>query len=105
MKRTFLLIAFVTLTSIAFAQKDSTAKKDTVYKDRPVPVYIIETTDTLKVPVLQYEGKKNFVMYSKPGYIIRKGSATPDGRGGLRYIKEPEVIGALDDKKRPVKPL
>jgi hypothetical protein len=103
MKRTFLLIAFSVVTIIAFAQ-DSTAKKDTVYKDKVVPVYVFEVTDTVQVPTLLYQGEKNMVKYSAPGYYIRKGQAVKTEKGA-QYVKEPAIIGALDDKKRPVKPI
>lgn len=83
--------------------KDTTApKKDTVEKI----IYSFQYIDTVKADVLMYQGDGGVVKWCAPGYILQGGFVTKDkATGKLTWLTKPEIIGALDDRKRPVKPI
>jgi hypothetical protein len=92
--------AIAMLISLAsYAQRDTVVIHDTI----PVVVFVIEKTDTAIVQTLLYEGKKNRVKKASPGYYVyRQQVATVDGNT-FQPFGQPEIIGALDEKRRPVK--
>jgi hypothetical protein len=97
MKKTMLISCLLLAAAACYSQE----KKDTV----KVPVYIVEKIDTVQVPMLAYAADYNLVKWSAPGYYIRKGMIQKNEKGEWQYLAAPTVIGALDDKKRPVKPI
>lgn len=100
MRKLLLLLSTVVALS-ATAQDTLKVKKDTVR----VPVFISEQIDTVQVPYILYE-HRGFVKVSRPGYLIRKGAAMTNQPGKpWRWIKEPQVVGTLDNKKRSVQPV
>jgi hypothetical protein len=74
-------------------------KKDSV----AMPIYIFDKTDTSKTPeTIIIEGKKGR-LYKIQGYrIYTQKLATTDGKS-FQPVSERVIIGALDEKKRPVK--
>lgn len=87
---------FILILGSAMAQ----APKDTTEKVKTV--YIFDHSDTIKVNTLLYKGDGNTVKWCSPGWQIVKGRAYIEDK--KRYwVEDPQVIGALDDKRRPVK--
>jgi hypothetical protein len=79
----------------------SSVKKDTVNVDW----YIVSKKDTLRVETLVYKGEGGVVKWCSPGYmIILQAGKTRDGKEFIKTAA-PVVFGALDDKKRLVKPI
>jgi hypothetical protein len=93
MKQTITAI-FLLISLAGLSQKDSTAKKDTVYK----PVY--ESADTIKKAMI-YADATNTVKFME-GYIIVKGFKT-EQKGKMVWVSEPKPTAVLDEKKRPLK--
>ncbi len=109
MKKQIFLIFAILVSLSAFSQmpnkgivppvKDTGAKavKDTVF----VPVYLVDITDTIPATIT-YEKKKGrgHVRIVK-GYALVRGFKVFDKEP--KWAVKPEVIGALDAKKKPLK--
>lgn len=96
------MITALISSTLCFGQaKDSLAKKDTVVKLG----YVIPQRDTVTIAELYYlDGYR--VKKCSPGYIVREQNAvTFDGKNFQWLEQQPRVIGALNNKKRPVKPI
>jgi hypothetical protein len=74
-------------------KKDTGRIHDTIY------VYLFNVTDTIACEYI-YEGKKKRV-YKEKGFVLANGFKIRTGNGFM-WINQPNLIGVLDDKKRPV---
>lgn len=98
MKTTILILLAIFVNSLVYSQNPQDTAKQKI-------VYVYDYTDTVKVNDLIYKGENNLVKWCSPGWIIRKGQVVNNEKGGRNWVANPITIGALDDKKRPVKPL
>jgi hypothetical protein len=74
-------------------------KKDSV----AVPIYIFDKIDTSKqLTTVIVEGKKGRLFKTKGYQIYTQQLATSDGKN-FQPISQPALIGALDEKRRPIK--
>lgn len=111
MKKAIIAAALLMITAVVFSQekqkvdsgqhlkKDTAQKKDTVY----VPVYLFDITDTVSATVLYKEKEGSNRIYSKKGFALLRGFQMVDKKGILQWVDKPKLVGALDDKKKPVK--
>jgi len=99
MKKTLLLIA-ITFSVSAFSQE----KKDTT-QPQIKTVYIFDHADTIKVNTLLYKGEAGVVKYCSPGWEIWTGKAFIADDKKRYWVTNGQLTGALDDKRRPVKPI
>lgn len=76
--------------------RDTVRIKDTVY----VPVYLFRVTDTIPCQYL-YEGSKKRI-YKDRGFVLVQGVKVNNGKE-LQWAEQPNPVGVLDEKKRPVK--
>lgn len=98
MKKTIILLAVLSISVFTFAQSDTTKPKEKL-------VYIFDNVDTVKVSTLLYKGPDGNIKWSSPGYEIRTGRATIAEDKKKYWYGDYKVSSALDDKKRPVKPI
>jgi hypothetical protein len=76
-------------------------KKDTV----AIPIYVSEKRDTVKLDNLIYKGEGGVVRWCSPGYVITTQKVGTKDNKTFIPMEAVKVVGALDDKKRPVKPI
>ena len=93
-----ILILFTLISFSAMAQKkDSILNKVDTLR---IPVY--ERTDTLPVKGVLYKFK-NEVRVSMPAFVIAKGFKVKNQRNEFEWAEQPQILGFLNQKKKPVK--
>lgn len=78
--------------------KRLTQKKDTAY----VPVYLVDVTDTVSATVMYKKDSKSDRVYTLSGFALVRGFKVMM-QGKPVWADKPNIIGALDDKKRVIK--
>lgn len=73
-------------------------------KPKTDTIYLIEVTDTVEKEYVFYDGGKNVVKFSRPGYFLFKG-LKKFVNGQMQWVAEPKFIGVLDGNKKRVTPL
>jgi hypothetical protein len=73
-------------------------KKDTVY----IPVYLVDVTDTLPATVMYKKDSKSDRVYTLKGFALVRGFKV-FVQGKAQWADKPQIVGALDDKKRLIK--
>ena len=73
-------------------------KPDTVQ----VPVYLVDVTDTIPATVLYKKSDKSDRIYTVKGFALVRGFKVMV-KGQPQWADKPQIIGALDDKKRLIK--
>lgn len=99
MKKTITtVLILVSMASFGQGKKDSLQKKDTAF----VPAF--ERMDTVKNVHIFYCGKDNIVKYSEKASVLLKGYAVKKGSDQWQWvdINQVQIIGALDENKKPV---
>jgi hypothetical protein len=77
-------------------------KPDTVQVQVPFPVYLYDITDTVKVRVMYKKSDKSDRIYQTDGFALVRGFKTMQN-GQPVWVDKPQLIGALDSKKKPIK--
>ena len=79
-------------------KKDTVVKRDTAY----VPTYV--RTDTLRRNFYYLQNGSPVVYFAENGYLIIAGYSTRDQQGKwLQWTQEPQIVGVLDEKKKPAR--
>lgn len=77
---------------------DTIRIRDTV----PMPVYLVDVTDTVPATVLYKKSEKSDRIYTVKGFALVRGFKVM-AQGKPQWADKPQIVGALDDKKRPIK--
>lgn len=77
---------------------DTIRIKDTVN----VPIYLVDVTDTLPATVMYKKDSKSDRVYTLKGFALVRGFKVMVN-GKPQWADKPQVVGALDDKKRLIK--
>lgn len=67
-----------------------------------VPVYLVDVTDTIPATVLYKKSEKSDRIYTVKGFALVRGFKVMV-KGQPQWADKPQIIGALDDKKRLIK--
>lgn len=77
---------------------DTIRIRDTV----PMPVYLVDVTDTIPATVLYKKSEKSDRIYTVKGFALVRGFKV-FVQGKAQWADKPQIVGALDDKKRLIK--
>ena len=77
---------------------DTIRIRDTV----PMPVYLVDVTDTVPATVLYKKSEKSDRIYTVKGFALVRGFKV-FVQGKAQWADKPQIVGALYDKKRQVK--
>lgn len=77
--------------------KDTVHVKDTVR----VPVYLVDVTDTVQASITYEKKKGSGRVYITKGFALLRGFKVFDKEP--KWVDKPALVGALDEKKRPIK--
>lgn len=84
--------------------KDTIPKRDTIriHDTIQVPVYLVDVTDTVPATVLYKKSEKSDRIYTVKGFALVRGFKV-FVQGKAQWADKPQIVGALDDKKRLIK--
>jgi len=77
---------------------DTIRIKDTVN----VPIYLVDVTDTLPATVMYKKDSKSDRVYTLKGFALVRGFKVMV-QGKPQWADKPQIVGALDDRKRLIK--
>lgn len=76
---------------------DTIRVRDTV----TMPVYLVDITDTVSATIMYKKSEKSDRIYTTKGYALIRGFKTWL-QSKMQWVDKPNIIGALDDRKRPI---
>lgn len=100
MKKTIAIIISILIFSVSCNQKSGAVKK----KSGADTVYLIDVTDTVPATVLYKKDTASDQVFTASGFALVRGLKTiQDGKPV--WAQEPQLVGAVNEKKEPVKNL